>query len=259
MGAGAINPFYTPQTSNPISMFVEDKLPVELMLKAGLMKQGQQDEAMARIANMAVDPNAVYAQDKLARQTIAEDASKYIDNSFNKDWTDPQNHISFIKKINDLKNNEILKTTAANTANYNAWQDQIKAYKTAGKSEYAKELEFLVSEQSDAYAKSGVVSSVGALTQKKGSDLIKAGQEVMDGLQSDSAESIITAGDLIYKNGLEELGKSKIYNNAAAIADEFMQGDAGQQLMARYKMQEKLSPEYLNYEESVYNEKTKKY
>lgn len=248
MGAGAINPFYNPQTSNPISMFVEDKLPVDLMFKAGLMKQQQQDETIANIAKLAVDPNAVYDQDKKARQAIANDVNKWVENSYSKDWTDPQNHLEFIRKANDIKNNEILRTTAANTANYNAWQEQIKKYKEGNNNEYADALEYLVAKKSNAYAKSGVVGNVGDLTQIKGVDTYKVAQEMFNDIPDSGAETIKNSLGVVYKTGWEGVTEKTALDRANSLVNTFANTQAGKQVLAEYQMIEDLNPEALQYE-----------
>lgn len=229
------------QTQAPISQFVPEKLPWELIYQVGANKQANQDNNVANFKKAAADfdPYAYHANDAKYNQEIKKKIDAIVEESYNKDYGSSSHAADdVVNKITALKEDEGVKAAAAHTE----WRKNLDKLAT----EYAKDAELAPEnfykdiEASKIYGQREDISLdrnyFGNIDNAKGLDINKEAKDHM---------GTIAASDKAYATNFQGIGyamKTKavtaddISRVAGAGFDTWVNSSAGKQLSNRFDM-----------------------
>ena len=252
------------QTQAPISQFVPDNIPWELILKQGVQKQAMHDKGVALRNSLGLEGSARYVED--AKYLKAkEDAVKQLSDEYaGKEMT---GHVieEMLSKFKQLKDDPGLATVAARTAEYD------KAMKTLD--EYAKDPNKLnealaymdFHKKRLAYDKSGAFDPTNNLTNvvlRSGVNKREEFEKVFNNLKEDKRFANYTKPELynlMYKVTEEGVSSDKVSKAAVAALGSLRDSRLGEQVSAEYDMIKDYNPDAFKYKDKKGNikEKTK--
>lgn len=239
MGAGAINPFFNVRQSRPISQFVDESMPAELMLQAGLARQGQYDKGL-QLANMlgAFDQAAIpNSGDELYVKELRDEFNNFIDSNINKDLSNNQIQTEMFKHIRKIQQDPQLKNVRSNVAAYQQlMEDAAELYKKGKRFDpsFNRSLR-----EVQRYASSGEKGGrIGQLGVSEALNLEDKRQSYFKPLHAEGREGygkLKEFGDLYFKFGKEAISKSRIGQQVRAAVADYENSSEGRQDIEIYQ------------------------
>ena len=229
MGAGAINPFYNPIQSSPMSHFVDESLPIDLMLKAGMAKQGQYDKTQAGLDLLAsYDQEALKGRDTEYVDSVKDDVAKFVDSTLGKDLSEnsiARDAFKFATKIQQDKKLEIARNNLAAVQKLKQDASELRTKKELFMPSYVGAMQ-----QINNYTDNkGEVTSIGDLFVEKSLDRRKAREAFFDNASASFNEEYKKIQGLIMKIGVGGISAGHIQNLAKLGFNDYLTSNAGQQ------------------------------
>jgi hypothetical protein len=235
-----INPFYTPHRSSPISMFVDNSLPAELMLKAGLAKQAEQDKILGIVnAVGAYDQNAIKGGDTAYVDQTKTNINKFVDENNNVDFTDPTNQSKAFQFVRGIQQDKKLKQIQANYAAVQAYREQVQKLQAEGN------LAFLPSVAQSERTLQGYINSgrqgedIGALGVQKALNLRAKEETYVDNLKANGnqyfTDTLAGMEGLIAKKGWGKIDAKDTNPVMQAALHDYMNSPEGGQAGMLYE------------------------
>ena len=229
MGAGAINPFYNPRQSTPMSHFVDESLPIDLLLKAGVAKQGQYDQTQAGIDLLgSFDQDALKGRDTEYVDSVKEDVSKFVDSTLGKDLADSsiaREAFRFATKIQQDKKLKIARENLAAVQKLKEEAAELRKKKELFTPSYATAIQQISNYTNTA----GEVSSIGDLFVEKELDRRKAREAFFNNASASFHEGFKNIEGLIMKVGVGGIDTAQIQSLANLGFSDYLASNAGQQ------------------------------
>jgi len=233
----AVNPFFTPSRSRPISGFVDESLPANMILQAGLAKQAEQDKYIAIRDKLGLyDQQSLKGGDTGLVDETKADINKFVDDTFNTDFTNPQNQRQIYNKVRDLAQNKKLKQVAAN---FKAVQDLKAKEAEFGNKAFNPAMQ-LSRRNINAYIKSGKAGEdIGYLGAEEALDLHAAESKRFDDLKASGGEDFTNTMSglegIYFKTGYKGVGSSTIGKVVRAAVPGYAESPEGRQALAIYR------------------------
>lgn len=229
MGAGAINPFYSAVRSRPMSHFVDESLPIDLLLKAGVTKQGQYDQTQQMLDMLgSFDQNALPGRDTEYVDTVKEDVSKFVESNIGRDLSDNAIARDAFRFATKIRQDKSLKTARENLAAVQQFKEDARELNK--KSKLFNPSYYTGLQQIKGYTEGeGQVSDIGDLIVNEALDRRKAREEFFNNASADFHEDFKTMKGLIMKVGVGGIDAKQIQNLAALGFSDYMASKAGQQ------------------------------
>ena len=242
MGAGAINPFFNVRQSRPMSHFVDQSIPADLMLKAGLAKQAQQDKMMQLVNTVgAYDQQALKGGDTQYVEQTKKSINEFVDNNFNKDLTTTQAQADIYKFARGIQQDKKLKQIAANLAAVQKFEADVEKLQQEGNQAFGP----VVRESRRLYqnyinsGKQG--EEIGLLSVQKALNLHKKEEEYFNNLKANGNQwfsddiKVLKENGLYGKQGWKGVSKSRIGQAMRNAVPDYINTPEGQQALAIYR------------------------
>lgn len=239
------------QTQAPISQFVPEKLPWELIYQVGANKQAMQDKGVALKNAMELTGSARYVEDAKYLKAKQDAVKQLSDEYAGKEMT---GHVieEMLSKFKQLKDDPGLATIAARTAEYDKAMKTLDEY-SKDPNKYNKALEYADFRKKEAaYNKSGAFDSSGNLTNIN----IRAGvnqndelKKAFDDLKANGYETPAKMQDLMYTIKTEGIDSSRIAAAAKAALNTIYSTRVGEQIAAEYDMIKDDNPDAFKYKD----------
>ena len=246
------------QTQAPISQFVPDNMPWELILKQGAQKQAMQDQGEALRQSLALQGDSRYVEDdKYLKQK--QDAVKALADEYAGKEMTSHTISELANKFKALKEDKGLGLVAARTKEYDDVMKTIEDY-AKDPNKYSEALAYAdFYKNRDAYNKSGKFDETGLLTNvmvRAGVDEREEISKVFNDLKEDSRFKMYTDPqlyDMMYKVTVGGVSDPKMYNTAVAGLGTLAESRVGQQILAKYDMMKDQNPDAFKYKDKQGN------
>ena len=237
MGVGAINPFYDARRSRPMSHFVDESIPVDLMLKAGLAKQGQYDE-MQNVLNVlgAYDQESLKGGDTAYVNKTKKDIADFAETMFNTDLTIPENQRDIYKFATRIKSDKKLRQIQQNWNNVKDYKERLEKLGAKAFSPAVRASNALI----NSYIESGKQGEdLGDLHLEEALNLHKKEQEYFNQMKMNGGEEFTSAlqgiQGLYGKIGWKNISGTRIAQQALRAADDYASTPEGAQAAQIYQ------------------------
>ena len=239
------------QTQAPISQFVPEKLPWELIYQVGANKQAMQDKGVALKNAMELAGSARYVEDAKYLKSKNDAVKQLSDEYAGKEMT---GHVieEMLGKFKQLKDDSGLATIAARTAEYDKAMKTLDEY-SKDPNKYNKALEYADFRKKEAaYNKSGAFDASGNLTNVN----IRAGvhqndelKKYFEDLKANGYETPAKMQDLMYTIKTEGIDSPRIAEAAKAALHNIYSTRVGEQIAAEYDMIKDDNPDAFKYKD----------
>jgi len=240
MGAGAINPFFNVRQSRPMSHFVDESMPAELMLQAGIAKQGQYDKGL-QLANMlssfdqAAIPNS---GDETYVKRLQEEFNTFVDGNINKDLSNNQIQAEMFKHIRKIQQDPQLKNVRANLAAYQKlMEDSSELYKKGKRFDPSLNRSL---REVQRYASSGEEGGrIGQLGVAEALNLQDKEQSYFEPIQASGGERFVqdfkNFQGLYFKQGSKGVSQDRIGQQVNLAVNDYATSSEGKQALEIYQ------------------------
>jgi hypothetical protein len=237
MGAGAINPFYTPTRSRPMSHFVDESIPTDLMLKAGLAKQGQYNE-MQDVLNVlgAYDQESLKGGDTAYVDKTKKDIAEFAETMFGTDLTIPENQRNIYKFATRIRSDKKLRQIQANWDNVKDYKERLEELGSKAFSPAVRKSNALIS----SYIASGKQGEdLGDLHLEEALNLHAKEQEYYTKMKANAGEEFTDKLNgikgLYGKIGWKNISGTRLAQQALNAVGDYAQSPEGQQAAQIYE------------------------
>ena len=239
----AINPFYNVRQSQRVSNFVDESIPAELMLRAGMAKQNQQDEIMNLVNQTGMfDANSIKGGDTDLINQTKERVNKFVDENSGKDLTNPQSQQQVYRFARELAQDKKIKQVEANYNKVQQMNATIAKLKAAGNQAFDPSIKLAqrkLQEYTNNPEKMG--EDFGSLDIEKALDLHKKEQTYFDQMKANGGESFsenikaLQNKDMFGKNSTLSISEQRIVDRARSVAQDYASTPEGEQALAIYR------------------------
>lgn len=237
MGAGTINPFFRVSRSTPMSHFVDESIPADLLLKAGLAKQGQQDK-MRNIINTvgAFDQEALKGGDTAYIDATKEKINQFVDANMGIDLTSPQAQSEVFKFARGIQQDKKLKQINNNLAKVRQYYKDVEKLGSKAFTPAVQQSNRIIND----YIASGMQGEdFGNLHVEEALNLHKKRQEYFNQMKANGGEEftnqIKQLKGLYGKVGWKGISNNRIKAQAKSIANDYMLTPEGRQEVMLYE------------------------
>lgn len=242
MGAGAINPFYTARQSQRMSHFVDESLPVDLMLKAGVAKQGQQDKMTDLLNTVGTfDADAIKGGDTSYLDATRDEVNKFVESNIGRDLTSPQAQSDVYKFTRTVAGDKKLKQISKNYEKVQQMNDTIAKLQASGNQAFDPSVA-LAKRSLESYIKSGKMGEeFGDLSIEKALDLHQKEQTYFDQMKAEGSQWFdedmknLKEKGMFAKKGWAGIKDSRIAKRAKDVAQDYANSPEGGQALALYR------------------------
>ena len=242
----SVNRFYSPQEGRYVSQFVPEQMPVDMMVQALANKQKMQDERTAQLVTAGNwEQKALPGYDTDYIKQKKQEIQDFINQSQGKDLTSPDYFRNYTKFISTFKNDEGIKEVQKSVDTHNEYLKidkeirsgaSVDAYEKAFYDDYQKRFNIYTSSKGQGYK--GQVK-LGDPNILRGTDINKEAESYFDQIKASGSETIkALESGISYKDGWKGVRGKTISQHASRMLDIFYESRAGQQLAARYDMQQ---------------------
>lgn len=246
-----VNPYYSGRRSTPMSHFVDESLPSELMLKAGTSKQEQQNQIQSLVDQAGLwDLDNIGGGDKDLVKETREKVAEFVETNSKRNLTSSEAQRDVKNFITKLTTDSNLKQVTLNKKKVDQMDAQITALKAAGHQEFSPSVK-AARRQVDEYKASGVRGGeFGKIDIEKALNLEAKERSYSDNLKP-TADEELTYGiknlpsGFIGKKGWKKLLPERIIKRAEDVSKSYALTSEGQQALALYR------EEILDYNQDV--------
>lgn len=232
------------QTQTPISQFVPDNMPWELILKQGAHKQAMQDQGEALRQSLALQGDSRYIEDDKYFKAKKDAVKQLSDEYAGKEMTS-QTISEITNKFKALKEDKGLGLIAARTKEYDDVMKDIDDYsKDPNKRNNALLWEDFYKTR-DAYNKSGKFDESGLLTNvnlRAGVSEIDEGSKYFNDIKALGYETPSQINGLAFTIKNEGIDSPRISDAARGALKTIFNSRLGEQFSAEYNMIKELAP-----------------
>lgn len=237
--AGKINPFTNIRQSQRMSNFVDESIPADLMLRAGLAKQGQQDEQMKMLNLIGeFDENAIKGGDTTYIDQKKDEVNAFVDANLGKDLTSTQAQGDVFKFARNLHQDKKRKNIARNYTQYQQLMADAAELKKASKlfdPSLSHSMRTL-----NAYMDSGVQGGdIGALGVSTALNLNKKEQSYFAPLKASGGEKykkdFAEFQGLYFKYGNKGVSNSRVGKEVENAVADYRTSSEGEQALQIYE------------------------
>lgn len=236
-----VNPYYTARRSAPMSHFVDQSLPTELMLKAGAAKQEQQNQMMSLIDQAGLwDLDNIGGGDKELVDRTRKKVEEFVDQNNSRDLTSSSAQRDVKKFLSKLTTDTNLKQVTLNKKKVDQMNDTITKLRAAGNQEFDPSVK-LAQRRLDAYLASGREGEeFDKIDIEKALALHAAEAKLFDQLKEFGGQEFTKnikglPSGFTGKRAWKTITDERIRKRANQVADGYMATPEGQQALALYR------------------------
>lgn len=236
---GPVTPFHSGRRSTRLSQYVDDSLPVELMLRAGLAKQKQQDEMVALLDTAKQwKMDTLEGGDTELKKQIQESIKKFGDEYTMKNLTTAENQRTVKDFLTKFNTDERIDQAEKNYKKKIAMEATIAKMKATKNPAFGPSIR-KAERELQGYINSGKMGEqFGSLDIEAALNLQAHKQTYFDQLKADGDEDLIRniAGlkGILGKRGYLGIKDERIEEVAERMASEYEKTPEGQQDLALY-------------------------
>lgn len=249
--AGSVNPYYSGRRSTPMSQFVDESLPSELLLKAGTSKQTQQDQIQSLVDEAGLwDLENIGAGDQELVEEMRGKVSDFVDTNSRRNLTGAEAQRDVKGFLTKLTTDRELKQVTLNKQKVDAMKAHIIKLKAEGNQQFDPSVR-KAQRELDAYRASGSRGQAfGDLNIQKALDLEAKERTYSDNLKPTAGEELTYGirnlpSGFIGKKGWKKLLPERIVKRAEDVSKSYALTPEGRQAMALYR------EEVLDYNQDV--------
>lgn len=236
-----VNPYYSGRRSTPMSHFVDESLPAELMLKAGISKQEQQNQIQSLVDQAGLwDLDNIGGGDKELVEEMRDKVADFIDTNSSRNLTGSEAQRDVKNFLTKLTTDRGLKQVDANKKKVDEMEAKIAALKAAGHQEFSPSVQ-AARRTIDEYIKSGTRGGeFGKIDIEKALDLEAKERTYTDNMKPTADEELTynianLPKGFIGKKGWKQLLPERIIKRAESVAGNYSLTSEGQQALALYR------------------------
>lgn len=238
----AINPFYNVRQSQRVSNFVDESIPAELMLRAGMAKQNQQDEIMNLVNQTGMfDANSIKGGDTDLINQTKERVNKFVDENSGKDLTNPQSQQQVYRFARELSQDKKIKQVEANYNKVQQMNATIAKLKAAGNQAFDPSIKQAQRDLQSYVASGKMGEDFGSLDIEKALNLEKKQQTYFDQMKANGDEyfseniKALKNKDMFGKVSNLSISEKRIVDRARSVAKDYATTPEGEQALAIYR------------------------
>lgn len=235
------------QTQAPISQFVPEKLPWELIYQVGRGLQDEQDANKATIlANSDLQVPAMYEHEKAYVKKRQEDLNNLVESTHGKDLTSGTEFYNFVNQLKEIKNDPYLATIKGN---YDRVMDHYKQQSELEKDAALTDWNLAVPRSvMEKYAAEGKIHDIGALDITKGLDLRKKKETYFDNTEADVREVLgkLNNADVYYSTTTTKKDADMISAWADRALNDYKSSAEGKEELRKYRFYARNPENFVN-------------
>ncbi len=264
--ANSVNRFYNPQRGQYQSQFIGEKLPLDLMLRGAVGKQGKYDELAGRVGGINLDDlNALPGDDTKYKQELLGKIDTFRDQMLQKDLSSPQAQQEYMNFARDIRDDQGRKAIGSAYQTHQEYLKRKKELETGKPTAYAKQFVYDYERNYGDYTKPGSggfrSKSLDNPNILEGTDIKDEGKKFFDDLKASGFESTAQLGgqDIYYKTGWSGVSDARLKKEVERGFDLFYKSRAGDQLGREFDMNNEVLQSDRNKLGKDYEEKRQEY
>lgn len=235
------------QTQAPISQFVPEKLPWELIYQVGRGLQDKQDANKATILDDSdLQVPAVFEHEKAYVKKRQEDLKNLVESTHGKDLTSGTEFYNFVNQLKEIKNDPYLATIKGN---YDRVMDHYKQQSELEKDAALTDWNLAVPRETmEKYGAEGTIRDIGALDITKGLDLRKKKETYFDNTEADVREVLgkLNNADVYYSTTTTKKDADMISAWADRALNDYKSSAEGKEELRKYRFYARNPENFVN-------------